>query len=192
MKIDKLQASGNDFIIIENIEHNNLLRKEIALKVCDRHFGVGSDGIVFLNRRNENTFDFRIWNNNGTEAEISGNGLINAGAFVALTYKKEIKDTVIFTIISLIAFPLLFIPFLNFVVQIALWMWLTKDTLQYDSASLAFQNVEVYKLKTHRIAIWFISFVTVLFNFIPIFNIFAPFFGEISMFHYWKKIQKEV
>jgi len=108
------------------------------------------------------------------------------------SFGYTIKDTVIFTIISLIAFPLLFIPFLNFAIQIGLWMWLTKDTLQYDSASLAFENVEPKELKVHRIAIWFISFMTVLFNFIPIFNIFAPFFGEISMFHYWKKIQKEV
>ncbi len=96
MIIDKLQASGNDFIIVENIEYNNLKRKDIALKVCDRHFGVGADGIVFLNRIEGNKFDFRIWNNNGTEAEISGNGLINAGAFVALKYKEDVDDTVYF------------------------------------------------------------------------------------------------
>jgi len=116
--------------------------------------------------------------------------VVRGNTFKVIGY--TIKDTIVFIVISLIAFPLLFIPFLNFVVQIALWMWLTKDTLQYDSASLVFKNVEIEKLKTHRMAIWFISFVTVLFNFIPIFNIFAPFFGEISMFHYWKKIQKEV
>ena len=96
MRVDKLQASGNDFIIVENVDYNNLLRKEIALKVCDRHFGVGADGIVFLNKLDNNRFEFRIWNNNGTEAEISGNGLINAGAFVALNYKDSIKNTIIF------------------------------------------------------------------------------------------------
>ncbi len=96
MRIDKLQASGNDFIIVEGEEFNNLVRKEIALKVCDRHFGVGADGIVFLNLKENNKFDFRIWNNNGTEAEISGNGLINAGAYVALKYRERIEDTVIF------------------------------------------------------------------------------------------------
>jgi hypothetical protein len=102
-----------------------------------------------------------------------------------------IKDISKFIILSLISFPLLFIPFVNFLVQIALWMWVTKDILQYNSASLAFGKVEPKELKKHHISIWFITFVSVLFNFIPIFNIFAPFFGEISMFHYWKKIEKD-
>jgi len=119
------------------------------------------------------------------ENEVKKDNLFNSIAFT-------IKDIVKFIIFSILSFPLLFIPFVNFIVQIALWMWVTKDTLQYNSASLAFGKVEPEELKKHRISIWFISFITVLFNFIPIFNIFAPFFGEISMFHYWKKIQKEV
>ncbi len=106
-------------------------------------------------------------------------------------FRYTIKDTLLFIVISLLAFPLLFVPVLNFIVQIALWMWLTKDTLQYNTASLVFEEVKKEDLKAHQKDIWMISFVTVLFNFIPIFNIFAPFFGEISMFHYWKKIQQK-
>jgi len=106
-------------------------------------------------------------------------------------FKYTIKDTVIFMLISLIAFPLLFIPIINFMVQIALWMWLTKDTLQYNTASLVFDEIKEDEIKKYRKDIWFISFFTVLFNFVPIFNIFAPFFGEISMFHYWKQIQQK-
>jgi hypothetical protein len=106
-------------------------------------------------------------------------------------FRYTIKDTIIFIGISLLAFPILFIPILNFITQVTLWMWLTKNTLQYNTASLVFDKLEEEKLKEHRGDIWFISFVTVLFNFIPIFNIFAPFFGEISMFHYWKSIQDE-
>jgi hypothetical protein len=106
-------------------------------------------------------------------------------------FRYTLKDTLLFITISLFAFPLLFIPIVNFIAQITLWMWLTKDTLQYNTASLVFDEVKNEELKKYRVDVWFISFVTVLFNFIPIFNIFAPFFGEISMFHYWKKIQEE-
>jgi len=105
-------------------------------------------------------------------------------------FKYTMKDTLIFIVISLIAFPLLFIPIINFIVQVVLWMWLTKDTLQYNTVSLVFNEVKKDELKTHQKDIWFISFVSVLFNFVPVFNIFAPFFGEISMFHYWKQIAK--
>jgi len=93
-------------------------------------------------------------------------------------------------IASLIAFPLLFIPVLNIVVQIALWMWLIKDTMSYDAAALVYEKVEQEEIKQHRFAIWVISFTTALFNFIPVFNIFGPYFGEISMFHYLKSIKK--
>ncbi len=108
------------------------------------------------------------------------------------SFRYTIKDTLIFTLVSLLAFPLLFIPFVNFLVQIGLWMWLTKDTIQYNTASLVFKDIDPSFLKKYRMNVWFISFVTVFFNLIPIFNIFAPFFGEITMFHYWKKIEKEV
>jgi uncharacterized protein involved in cysteine biosynthesis len=107
------------------------------------------------------------------------------------SFKYTMKDTVIFIVISLIAFPLLFIPVINFIVQVALWMWLTKDTLQYNTASLVFSEVKEDELKKHQKDIWIISFFSVLFNFVPIFNIFAPFFGEITMFHYWKKTQQK-
>lgn len=107
----------------------------------------------------------------------------------AFTY--TLKDAMLFIGISLLAFPLLFIPVVNFIVQILLWIWLTKDTLQYNTASLVFKEVDEEELEKHKKDIWFISFVSILFNFIPIFNIFAPFFGELSMFHYWKQLQQK-
>ena len=96
------------------------------------------------------------------------------------------KDSLIFLALSIVAFPLLFIPVINIFTQIALWIWLTKDTMGYDGITLTSSEVTKEKLKEHRKALWFISFVTVLFNFIPILNLFGPFFGEISMFHYFK------
>ena len=96
------------------------------------------------------------------------------------------KDSLIFLALSIVAFPLLFIPVVNIFTQIALWIWLTKDTMGYDGITLTSSEVTKEKLKEHRKALWFISFVTVLFNFIPVLNLFGPFFGEISMFHYFK------
>jgi len=61
-----------------------------------------------------------------------------------------------------------------------------KDTFRYDAASLLFEKVDKKRIKEHSFGTWVISFVTALFNFIPIFNIFGPFFGEISMFHFLK------
>ncbi len=101
-----------------------------------------------------------------------------------------VKDTLLFAVISIVAFPVLFIPVLNFIVLIVLWMWLIKDTFQYDAASVLFEKVSPDKLKEHTVAIWIISFVTALFNFVPVFNIFGPFFGEVAMFHYLKASNK--
>ncbi len=104
--------------------------------------------------------------------------------FSSISY--TLKDSFIFLALSIVAFPLLFIPIVNIFTQIALWIWLTKDTMGYDAITLTSSKVTKEKLKEHRKALWFISFITVLFNFIPILNLFGPFFGEISMFHYFK------
>jgi len=102
-----------------------------------------------------------------------------------------IKDSLIFMLVSLIALPLLFIPLLNVFVQVMLWIWLIKDTLTYDAASLSCEHVDKEALKEHKTALWFISLVTALFNFIPILHLFGTYFGEIAMFHYLKSIQKQ-
>jgi len=102
-----------------------------------------------------------------------------------------IKDSFIFLLVSLIALPLLFIPVLNIFVQIALWIWLVKDTMTYDAAALCYEKVDQEALKEHKTALWFISLMTALFNFIPVLHLFGPYFGEISMFHYLKSVQKQ-
>lgn len=100
-----------------------------------------------------------------------------------------IRDSAIFIGISILAFPLLFVPVLNIFIQVMLWIWLVKDTMSYDAASLTHEKVDRSILKEHRATIWFVAFVTVLFNFIPVFNIFGPFFGLITMFHYFKTLE---
>ena len=108
------------------------------------------------------------------------------------TSENRLKDLAIYTIVSLLSFPLLFIPLLNFIIQIALWIWLTKDTFVKDTAALLIPKEKGEKLKEHKKGFFIISGITALFNFLPLFNLFGPFFGEISMFYYMKLLAKKV
>jgi len=76
MQFTKYQALGNDYLVLEE-EHGAATLSPTAIrKLCDRHFGIGSDGILFRESNAErNEFRLRIFNPDGTEAEKSGNGL---------------------------------------------------------------------------------------------------------------------
>lgn len=103
------------------------------------------------------------------------------------TIKQTLRDTGIFIVVSFVSFPLLFIPVLNFVILVGLWVWMMKDTLASDAASFVFGKVDKEELKKHRVALWGISFIGSLFNFIPVFNAFGPYFSELAMFYYLKE-----
>jgi diaminopimelate epimerase len=76
MKFHKYHALGNDYIVIDPRENEfDLQAKNIRL-LCDRNFGVGSDGILYgPTNIKENIFALRIFNPDGSEAEKSGNGI---------------------------------------------------------------------------------------------------------------------
>lgn len=75
MRFAKYQALGNDYLVLEE-EESPSLTAALVRKICDRHFGIGSDGILFLGgRRPGAAFRLRIFNPDGSEAEKSGNGL---------------------------------------------------------------------------------------------------------------------
>jgi len=101
--------------------------------------------------------------------------------------KQTLKDTAIFIGISIISFPLLFIPIINFIILVGLWAWLMKDTIAYDTASFVFGNREEEKLKEFKSSIWGLNMIGSLFNFIPVFNVFGPYFTELAMFYYFKE-----
>ena len=116
-----------------------------------------------------------------------GQEVVRDNMFKSIGY--TIKDTLIFIVASIIAFPLLFVPVVNIVVQILLWAWLIKDTISYDALSLTRKKVDKSEIKEHRFGVWFISLMASLFNFVPLLNLFSPYFGEIAMFHYFKEKQ---
>lgn len=79
----KAQGAGNDFLILEGAPERLLPAVELRRRLCDRRYGVGADGIVFVTipaREPGVDADLRIFNSDGGEAEISGNGTRCAAA----------------------------------------------------------------------------------------------------------------
>lgn len=86
IKFTKMQGLGNDFIItkFENAKQYNL--KIFSKFVCDRHFGIGADGLILFSNSKFADFKMRIFNNDGTEAEMCGNGIRCLAKYL---YEKE-------------------------------------------------------------------------------------------------------
>jgi diaminopimelate epimerase len=85
MRFTKLHGLGNDFLVVSPGGADLSSAGELARKICDRHTGVGADGLIFLipEKGEPARAGFRIFNADGSEAEISGNGLRCAAAFLA-------------------------------------------------------------------------------------------------------------
>jgi diaminopimelate epimerase len=85
IKFTKAQGMGNDFLIID-VEDVSALRtaSELAREMCQRNYGAGADGIVFVTRARHEDADFasRIFNADGSEAGVSGNGTRCAAAYL--------------------------------------------------------------------------------------------------------------
>jgi diaminopimelate epimerase len=82
----KAHACGNDFLILEesqaeSLAHNN--HAALARKLCSRNTGIGADGIEFLQRRPNGELFLRLFNADGSEAELSGNGTRCVAAWLA-------------------------------------------------------------------------------------------------------------
>lgn len=99
MKFTKMQGCGNDYIYINGFtEHIPLEEKpELVRKWSDRHFGIGGDGVIFINPSQEADFEMEMYNADGTRAEMCGNGIRCVGKFV---YDKGLTDSEHITVIS--------------------------------------------------------------------------------------------
>jgi len=76
MKFSKLQATGNDFILIDTLTGPGEGDwRELARAMCDHHFGIGADGLILVQDSTIADLKMRIFNSDGSEAEVSGNGL---------------------------------------------------------------------------------------------------------------------
>ena len=95
----KMQATGNDFIIVNNLKNKFEYSFKLLSKfLCDRHFGVGADGVLILDNGTKAKYRMRIFNQDGSEAEMCGNGI---RCFAKYLYEKKIIQDRIFDIETL-------------------------------------------------------------------------------------------
>ena len=85
----KYQATGNDFVILDNREGQLELTESQIKHLCDRRFGVGADGLMLLNRSKKYSFSMVYYNADGREGTMCGNG---GRSLVAFAAHKGIKD----------------------------------------------------------------------------------------------------
>ena len=78
----KAQAYGNDFLFLEELNVDAEQAAELARAVCDRHRGIGADGLIFYRRTNVGAA-MKLFNADGTTAEVSGNGVRCLAAIIA-------------------------------------------------------------------------------------------------------------
>jgi diaminopimelate epimerase len=108
MRFEKWQALGNDYVIVEAQALPWPLDPERTQRICDPHFGVGADGVLLLERPDgDHVAELRIFNPDGSEAELSGNGARQAALylrragwtgedeFTILTPAGEIRPTIL-------------------------------------------------------------------------------------------------
>lgn len=98
IKITKMQGCGNDFIIIDYDEYEKTAMKmaDLAKKICDRHFGVGADGMIIPNLDEKQAdIGWYFYNSDGTTAQMCGNGM---RCFAKYIYDKGITDKKSFTV----------------------------------------------------------------------------------------------
>jgi diaminopimelate epimerase len=91
----KSHGLGNDYIVINQSEIEFELTEKAIQKICDVHYGIGSDGILLKVPSLKANFGLRILNPDGSEAEKSGNGL---RIFAKYLYDYKIANTAVFTI----------------------------------------------------------------------------------------------
>jgi diaminopimelate epimerase len=84
----KASACGNDFLIIDGMLVPDRLH-EVTRQICNRHNGVGADGVEWLFAANDADVEARLVNADGSEAEISGNGTRCVAAYLCTETKKE-------------------------------------------------------------------------------------------------------
>jgi diaminopimelate epimerase len=83
MQFSKWHGLGNDYLLVERAELAFPLTPERVRRLCDYHFGVGSDGIVEVTAANGDRAEVVIWNPDGSTAELSGNGTRIAARWLA-------------------------------------------------------------------------------------------------------------
>ena len=115
IKFTKMHGAGNDYVYVDCTNNNELENPgKIAQKISDRHFGIGSDGLILICDSDKADFKMRMFNFDGSEAEMCGNGIRCVGKFV---YDKGLTNKNIVTIETLAGIKTLTLNIENDVVK---------------------------------------------------------------------------
>ena len=91
IKFIKMEGCGNDYVYINGISQDIPAgdKPELVRKLSDRHFGIGGDGVIFINDSEIADFEMEMYNADGSRGEMCGNGIRCVGKFV---YDKGLTD----------------------------------------------------------------------------------------------------
>ena len=96
-----MHGLGNDFILIDCLDKelgNHSYLSNLSKKLCDRHFGIGADGLILILPSEKTDLQMKIYNSDGTEAQMCGNGI---RCFAKYAYENKIISKIKFTIETL-------------------------------------------------------------------------------------------
>ncbi|MBD5472421.1 MAG: diaminopimelate epimerase [Lachnospiraceae bacterium] len=96
MKFTKMHGCGNDYIYVDGNKEQIAAedKPELVKRLSDRHFGIGGDGVIFINPSKEADFEMEMYNMDGTRAEMCGNGIRCVAKFVydkGLTNQRNVS-----------------------------------------------------------------------------------------------------
>ena len=95
MRFTKMEGCGNDYIYVDGAKEkiDKDKKPELVRRLSDRHFGIGGDGVIFVNPGSKAEFEMEMYNADGSRAEMCGNGIRCVGKFVydhGLTDKERV------------------------------------------------------------------------------------------------------
>lgn len=99
MKFTKMHGCGNDYVYIDGAREKiaEEEKPELVRRMSERHFGIGSDGVIFIRPSEEADFEMEMWNADGTRGEMCGNGIRCVAKYV---YDKGMTDKTDIRVIS--------------------------------------------------------------------------------------------
>lgn len=100
MKFTKMQGCGNDYIYVDCTSENLTDASELAVKLSDRHFGIGGDGLILIKKGKIADFEMEMYNADGSRSQMCGNGIRCVAKYI---YDARYTDSREFTIESMSA-----------------------------------------------------------------------------------------
>lgn len=98
VRFTKMHGCGNDYIYINGFSEKIENHSEAAVRLSNRHFGIGSDGLIFINPSEKADFEMEMYNMDGSRAQMCGNGIRCVGKYV---YDHGLTDKTVITVDTL-------------------------------------------------------------------------------------------